>query len=102
MTLWGLMVPLGVWKRHEDSRIRRLAFGAPMWRRMQDASRGCSRLVENSGISREWTPTASFDLSDIVRPMQKIATATFILLSTVSCAKEPSLLSSISGLWQFE
>jgi hypothetical protein len=34
--------------------------------------------------------------------MKKVATATFILLSTLACAKEPSLLTSISGLWQFE
>jgi hypothetical protein len=34
--------------------------------------------------------------------MQKVATATFILFSTLACAKEPSLLTSISGLWQFE
>jgi hypothetical protein len=39
----------------------------------------------------------------IVRPMHKIATATFIFFSTLACAKEPpSLLTSISGLWQFE
>jgi hypothetical protein len=34
--------------------------------------------------------------------MQKVATLTFILFSTLVCAKEPSLLTSISGLWQFE
>ena len=38
----------------------------------------------------------------IVEPMQKVATATFILFSTLACAKEPPLLTSISGLWQFE
>ena len=37
----------------------------------------------------------------IVRPMQKVATATFFLFSTLACAREPSLLTSISGLWQF-
>jgi hypothetical protein len=36
-----------------------------------------------------------------VRPMQKIATATFVLISTLACAREPSLLTSIFGLWQF-
>jgi hypothetical protein len=33
--------------------------------------------------------------------MRKLATATFILFSTLACAREPSLLTSISGLWQF-
>jgi hypothetical protein len=33
--------------------------------------------------------------------MQKVATATFILFSTLACARERSLLTSISGLWQF-
>jgi len=34
--------------------------------------------------------------------MQKIiAAATFIIFSTVACARESSLLTSISGLWQF-
>jgi hypothetical protein len=35
------------------------------------------------------------------RPMQKVATATFVLFSTLACAREPTLLTSISGLWQF-
>jgi hypothetical protein len=34
--------------------------------------------------------------------MQKVATVTFILISSLACAREPSLLNSISGLWQFE
>jgi hypothetical protein len=33
--------------------------------------------------------------------MQKVATATFILFSTLACATEPALLNSILGLWQF-
>jgi len=33
---------------------------------------------------------------------QNVATVTFILFSTLACAKESSLLTSISGLWQFE
>ena len=37
----------------------------------------------------------------IMRPMQKAATATFILFSTFACARAPSLLTSTSGLWQF-
>lgn len=33
--------------------------------------------------------------------MQEVATAAFILISTLGLAGEPSLLRSISGLWQF-
>ena len=35
------------------------------------------------------------------RSMQKVATAIFVLFSALACAGEPSLLTSISGLWQF-
>ena len=37
-----------------------------------------------------------------VRPMRKVAPAAFILVSSFAFAGEPSLLTSISGLWQFE
>jgi hypothetical protein len=33
---------------------------------------------------------------------QKVASVTFILFSALAYAKESSLLTSISGLWQFE
>jgi hypothetical protein len=33
---------------------------------------------------------------------QKVASVTLILFSTLAYAKESSLLTSISGLWQFE
>ena len=36
------------------------------------------------------------------RSTQKAASVTLILCSTLACAKESSLLASISGLWQFE
>jgi hypothetical protein len=36
-----------------------------------------------------------------VRPMRRAKTAIFVLVSTVAFAGEPSLLTSISGLWQF-
>jgi hypothetical protein len=35
------------------------------------------------------------------KPMQRVATATFALFYALACAGEPSLLTSISGLWQF-
>jgi hypothetical protein len=35
------------------------------------------------------------------RPMKKAATAAFILVSGLAHAGDPSLLTSISGLWQF-
>jgi hypothetical protein len=38
----------------------------------------------------------------IFRSTQIVASETFILFSTLACAKELSLLTSISGLWQFE
>jgi hypothetical protein len=38
----------------------------------------------------------------IFRSTQIVASVTFILFSTLACAKESSLLTSISGLWQFE
>ena len=36
-----------------------------------------------------------------VNPMKKIATVIFILFSNLALAREPSMLASISGLWQF-
>ena len=37
----------------------------------------------------------------MVRPVQMATTAIFVLVSTLAFAGEPSLLTSISGLWQF-
>jgi len=47
-------------------------------------------------------PRYDLDVRQMDRPMPKVATATFILFSTLGSANEPSLLASISGLWQFE
>jgi hypothetical protein len=64
------------------------------------AARGKLRLtiMEPSRIAR----SAKMRSDKSVRHTRKNATATLILFFSPACAAEPSLLTSISGLWQFE
>jgi hypothetical protein len=62
-----------------------------------------SRIARSAQMPSDKSVPPQLRFRRILRSTQIVASVTFILFSTLACAKESSsLLTSISGLWQFE
>jgi hypothetical protein len=62
----------------------------------------CSRIARIAQMPSDRSVSPQLRFRRIFTSTQKVASVTFILFSALAYAKESSLLTSISGLWQFE